>query len=153
MNHDAHALDEGFWSVTLSGALGDASGENLAKLATTLADAVDVAFDCAQIARINSIGAGKWIDFLRALPPKLVYRFETCPPVFVGYVNAVRPFRAKGTLASFQVPWHCAHCDRSFLVLARATDARAAIESATCKLCVRPATCETDLDYYLGFLG
>lgn len=115
----------------------------------------ELVFDCGGISRINSVGAGEWINFVEALERQVSQiSFERCSVPFIVYCNAVRAFVGKnGKMRSFHFPVYCRRCDDTTPVLMKTVGLDLdAIECGPCATCGGACEPEADPSLYLEFL-
>ena len=72
----------------------------------------EAVLDLAGIGLINSIGVQRWLSFLKSLPADVVPVFQACSTAFVEYACMLASFLGNGRIATFEIPFHCAACDR-----------------------------------------
>ncbi len=141
--------------VTLSGDINETCTAALTTIRGKI-NATKVVFDCQRIRRINSIGAAAWIEFLKDVQDRRQLIFRHCPPVFIGYCNAMSTFIGQGLVESFAMPYYCKACDDVFQIMTKVDAARllraAPSTTTACPKCHGTAKPETDPEVYLGFL-
>jgi len=71
-----------------------------------------VVFDLNKVSMINSMGVGRWINFVREIPEEVEYSFERCSIAFCTQAGYVSSMRGRGEIVSFSAPYHCVGCDR-----------------------------------------
>jgi hypothetical protein len=115
----------------------------------------DVVFDLGGVRRINSNGAHKWIEFVRALPPAARVSYTHCSPAFVLQLNLIDGFGGRGHVKSFFAPYVCAACDREQLQLIDSADARRpgwTPPAVACEACRGAMAFDADPARYVRFL-
>ena len=75
----------------------------------------DVTFDFDKVSRINSIGIGRWVQFLEKIDSSANVRFANCPLRIVNQMNLFPGFMGghKVEVVSFYTPYYCETCDES----------------------------------------
>lgn len=109
------------------------------------------------VERINSTGARDWVDWLAALAangtrPVLI----ACSPAVVAQLNRIKNFAGTATVKSFQVPYHCAACDREQRLLVHVADLGAWPYQAppcTCDVCGGAMTFADESGSYFAFIS
>jgi ABC-type transporter Mla MlaB component len=140
-------------TITLSGdmtedvtaALTAIRGSKLAK---------QVVFDCERVDRMNSIGVGRWVQFLEQIGRGRSLAFEHCPPSFVDYANILPNFFCSGEVRSIFAPFTCGgRCGRAALVLLETKGLTSAgLAPQLCGKCEGQLSVDVDAEDYLGFL-
>jgi hypothetical protein len=116
-----------------------------------------VAFQLAEVRRINSCGVREWVNFVRDLPHVTDLSFSHCSPAIVTQLNMIYNFRGNARIRSFYAPYVCEKCgqeeEKLVDVPAQHGEHAAAIPSFACSQC--GATMEFDdlPERYLSFLA
>lgn len=129
----ARAADEA--TVELGGSLDENARDPLFALKAKLAGAKAVTFDLGAVGRINSIGVGTWINFVRTFPQGSV-QYVNCSVVFMDFATMVPLVRQQARILSFHAPFHCAACDEE---VTQVLAAAARPVSTPCPKCGAPA--------------
>lgn len=69
-----------------------------------------VAFQLAEVRRINSCGVREWVNFVRDLPHVTDLSFSHCSPAIVTQLNMIYNFRGNARIRSFYAPYVCESC-------------------------------------------
>jgi hypothetical protein len=69
-----------------------------------------VAFQLAEVRRINSCGVREWVNFVRDLPHVTDLSFSHCSPAIVTQLNMIYNFRGAARIRSFYAPYVCDRC-------------------------------------------
>jgi hypothetical protein len=70
-----------------------------------------IIFDCGAVELVNSIGAARWIDWMREFDPAQQFVFRRCSRKIVDLINYIPEFRPQeGVVESFALPYECAQC-------------------------------------------
>lgn len=69
-----------------------------------------VAFQLAEVRRINSCGVREWVNFVRDLPHVTDLSFSHCSPAIVTQLNMIYNFRGSARIRSFYAPYVCERC-------------------------------------------
>ena len=114
-----------------------------------------VAFQLAEVRRINSCGVREWVNFVRDLPHVTDLSFSHCSPAIVTQLNMIYNFRGNARIRSFYAPYVCEKCgqEEEKLVDVPAQSGGQVIPSFACSSC--GATMEFDdlPERYLSFLA
>lgn len=115
-----------------------------------------VAFQLAEVRRINSCGVREWVNFVRDLPHVTDLSFSHCSPAIVTQLNMIYNFRGNARIRSFYAPYVCERCgaeEEKLVDVPTQAGARQEIPSFACSSC--GATMEFDdlPERYLSFLA
>jgi len=114
-----------------------------------------VAFQLAEVRRINSCGVREWVNFVRDLPHVTDLSFSHCSPAIVTQLNMIYNFRGAARIRSFYAPYVCEKCgqEEEKLVDVPSTGSSHELPSFACSQC--GATMEFDdlPERYLSFLA
>jgi DNA-directed RNA polymerase subunit RPC12/RpoP len=114
-----------------------------------------VAFQLAEVRRINSCGVREWVNFVRDLPLVTDLSFSHCSPAIVTQLNMIYNFRGNARIRSFYAPYVCEKCgqEEEKLVDVPGQHGGNVIPSFACSQC--GATMEFDdlPERYLSFLA
>lgn len=109
------------------------------------------------VERINSIGARDWVQWLASLEERGVRPvLIACSPAVVEQLNRIKNFAGKATVKSFQVPYHCATCNREQRLLLHVTDLGAFPHQAPpceCDVCGLAMTFIDESGSYFAFVS
>lgn len=84
---------------------------DLAQLLRDVAWDKPVAFDLAEVTRINSCGVREWLHMMKAVPATGKLELVRCPPVLVNQLNAITNFSGPARVASVGLPFQCPSCN------------------------------------------
>jgi hypothetical protein len=115
-----------------------------------------IRLDLGQVWGLNSVGIREWARWLRSLPRACTVIYEQCPVPVVEQLNAAPGLlTANVRIDSFQMPYHCEHCNREIIASIATTDALASAvpSSVQCPGCDSVATPDVVVEQYLGFLA
>jgi len=115
-----------------------------------------VAFQLAEVRRINSCGVREWVNFVRDLPHVTDLSFSHCSPAIVTQLNMIYNFRGSARIRSFYAPYVCEACgaeEEKLVDVPGPAGGRQELPSFACSQC--GATMEFDdlPERYLSFLA
>ncbi len=115
-----------------------------------------VAFQLAEVRRINSCGVREWVNFVRDLPQVTDLSFSHCSPAIVTQLNMIYNFRGSARIRSFYAPYVCESCgqeEEKLVDVAAQNGGKQEIPTFACSQC--GATMEFDdlPERYLSFLA
>lgn len=115
-----------------------------------------VAFQLAEVRRINSCGVREWVNFVRDLPHVTDLSFSHCSPAIVTQLNMIYNFRGSARIRSFYAPYVCERCgqeEEKLVDVPAPGSGRHELPSFACAQC--GATMEFDdlPERYLSFLA
>ena len=74
-----------------------------------------LAIDTNGVRRINSVGVGEWVRFIRALATIPQLTLARCSPAIVAQLNTISNFRGAARVESVAAPFYCNECDEEQL--------------------------------------
>lgn len=115
-----------------------------------------VAFQLAEVRRINSCGVREWVNFVRDLPHVSDLSFSHCSPAIVTQLNMIYNFRGSARIRSFYAPYVCEACgqeEEKLVDVPGQVAGRQELPTFACSQC--GATMEFDdlPERYLSFLA
>jgi hypothetical protein len=113
-----------------------------------------VAFQLADVRRINSCGVREWVNFVRDLPHVTELRFSHCSSAIVTQLNMIHNFRGVATIRSFYAPYFCAACglEEDKLIEVATWSAANVLPDFACAQCGAAMEFDDLPDRYLSFL-
>jgi anti-anti-sigma regulatory factor len=140
--------------VRLAGVLDEQNG--LGEL-TEKVGAGTAIINLSGVERVSSIGARDWVNWLASLEAKGVRPvLIACSPAVVAQLNRIKNFAGKATVKSFQVPYHCAACDREQRLLVHVGDMGAFPHQAppcACDVCGAAMSFNDESGSYFAFVS
>jgi hypothetical protein len=114
-----------------------------------------VAFQLAEVRRINSCGVREWVNFVRDLPHVTDLSFSHCSPAIVTQLNMIYNFRGAARIRSFYAPYVCEKCGLEEEKLVDVLGAGATHELPTfgCSQCGSAMEFDDLPERYLSFLA
>jgi hypothetical protein len=110
--------------------------------------------DLAGLSRINSYGVRLWLDFVRAVPARLI--LDRCSVAFVAQLNLIANFSGGNTVRSVYVPYICSTCEEPFDVLVPTENSKKAPSlpgPQRCKACGGDLEVDVPSEVYFHFLA
>jgi hypothetical protein len=115
-----------------------------------------VAFQLAEVRRINSCGVREWVNFVRDLPHVTELSFSHCSPAIVTQLNMIYNFRGAAKIRSFYAPYVCEACgyeEEKLVEVPAGRQLRDPLPSFACSLCGAAMEFDDLPERYLSFLA
>jgi hypothetical protein len=115
-----------------------------------------VAFQLAEVRRINSCGVREWVNFVRDLPHVTDLSFSHCSPAIVTQLNMIYNFRGSARIRSFYAPYVCERCgqeEEKLVDVPSPTSGRHELPSFGCSQCGSAMEFDDLPERYLSFLA
>ncbi len=116
----------------------------------------EVAFQLAEVRRINSCGVREWVNFVRDLPQVTDLSFSHCSPAIVTQLNMIHNFRGPAKIRSFYAPYVCETCgleEEKLIDVASQGQTTVGLPSFTCSQCGAAMEFDDLPERYLSFLA
>jgi hypothetical protein len=115
-----------------------------------------VAFQLAEVRRINSCGVREWVNFVRDLPHVSDLTFSHCSPAIVTQLNMIYNFRGHAKIRSFFAPYVCDACgleEEKLIDVASQAQAGGQLPAFGCSSCGAAMEFDDLPERYLSFLA
>lgn len=116
----------------------------------------EMAINCKDIPRINSVGVKSWIKYFQSCQAKgSKLSFFECSPAIVEQINLISNFTCGGKVESIYLPFACANCKTELVGLFKAEDLKKInfdVPALKCTKCGGQASFDDIPDEYFGFL-
>lgn len=115
-----------------------------------------VAFQLAEVRRINSCGVREWVNFVRDLPHVTELSFSHCSPAIVTQLNMIYNFRGSARIRSFYAPYVCEACgheEEKLVDVSAAPTGKLDLPSFACSQCGAVMEFDDLPERYLSFLA
>lgn len=115
-----------------------------------------VAFQLAEVRRINSCGVREWVNFVRDLPHVTELSFSHCSPAIVTQLNMIYNFRGAARIRSFYAPYVCERCgqeEEKLVDVSSQAGGRHELPSFPCSQCGAALEFDDLPERYLSFLA
>jgi DNA-directed RNA polymerase subunit RPC12/RpoP len=115
-----------------------------------------VAFQLAEVRRINSCGVREWVNFVRDLPHVTDLSFSHCSPAIVTQLNMIYNFRGSARIRSFYAPYVCERCgqeEEKLVDVPSQATARQELPGFGCSQCGAAMEFDDLPERYLSFLA
>ncbi len=84
-----------------------------------ISNAPSLTFDLSGVRLVNSLGIRAWVTWMKKLAGR-AFVFRRCSKPIIDQINALDGFLPRASIVeSFYVPYHCAICEHSDIVLFR----------------------------------
>lgn len=116
----------------------------------------EVVINLSRVARINSIGYQRWVDWLKSLKlAQFDVEIKECSPPMLYQANVNPEFFQGCLVRSFFAPYFCAHCgyEKHFLIDASDRATRVTLGKRPCEVCSSSMELDDVEHTYLSFFN